>query len=190
MGDAQAADPLPDPEPGWDHYRVFGLARSAVIDPEELTARLVALSRRLHPDRASDPGAKSRAILQVAKVNEAYAVLADPVRRRDYLLGLLGGPRASEHKDVSDGFLEEMMDLRDELEEVLSSGDAGKIRAFGDRLRARRDAAEEPLEAEFGRLVAMVPDAAGRDELLRGMRERLNESAYFRSLLRDLAGER
>ena len=48
-----------------------------------------------------------------AALNEAYAVLRQPFRRADYLLGLLGGPSAADMKEMEPAFLEEMLDRLD-----------------------------------------------------------------------------
>lgn len=57
------------------HYDVLGLAPGADDDIIKAAYRVVV--KRLHPDRGGDPQ-------QMARVNEAYAVLSDPARRRDY----------------------------------------------------------------------------------------------------------
>ncbi len=58
------------------HYDVLGVASAA--DKERLREAYVALARRFHPDRVGGDAARMRA------VNEAWAVLRDPVRRAAY----------------------------------------------------------------------------------------------------------
>jgi len=48
--------------------------------PETIKAAYAALARRFHPDRNRQPGAAER----MQRINEAYAVLGVPYRRRNY----------------------------------------------------------------------------------------------------------
>src|SRR5262249_54773707 len=53
-----------------------------------------------------------------AALNDADATLKQPFRRAEYLLNLLGGPTAAEHKEMAPEFLEEMLELRMEIEHL------------------------------------------------------------------------
>lgn len=66
------------------HYDVLGVAPAD--DEVRLRQAYVALARRYHPDRAGGDAERMRA------VNEAWAVLSDPVRRAAYdvAIGLRG----------------------------------------------------------------------------------------------------
>jgi hypothetical protein len=56
-----------------DPYAALGVSSSATHD--EIRRAWLDLARRHHPDRGGDPGVMQR-------VNEAWAVVGDPVRRR------------------------------------------------------------------------------------------------------------
>lgn len=60
------------------HYDTLGLGREAT--PEEIKRAFRSLARRLHPDVAHDADSTSKFL----EVKEAYEVLSDPERRRDY----------------------------------------------------------------------------------------------------------
>jgi hypothetical protein len=63
-----------------DYYRILG-----VLDDAEdivIKAAYKALAQRYHPDKWS--GDKSEATHRMSDINEAYAVLADPVKRKEY----------------------------------------------------------------------------------------------------------
>ncbi|MCA9519148.1 MAG: DnaJ domain-containing protein [Myxococcales bacterium] len=69
-----------------DYYAILGVARDA--DDATIKAAFRKLAREHHPDRNRDAGAEDR----FKEVNEAYAVLSDPDKRRAYDLGdQLGG---------------------------------------------------------------------------------------------------
>src|SRR5262245_36646687 len=63
---------------GGDYYQVLQITPKATFDQVHKAYR--ALAMQYHPDRNSTPGAGSA----MAAINEAYAVLSDPSRRREY----------------------------------------------------------------------------------------------------------
>ncbi len=66
------------------HYDELGVAPTA--SPAEIRAAYVALARRHHPDRmgTSADDVRARAAARMARVNAAWTVLSDPVRRAAY----------------------------------------------------------------------------------------------------------
>jgi len=63
-----------------DYYAILGVSPSA----EDIVIRAAykALAQRYHPDRAGGP--QENMTLRMAEINEAYAVLSDPEKRREY----------------------------------------------------------------------------------------------------------
>jgi DnaJ-class molecular chaperone len=62
-----------------DYYRVLGVDRK--VGPKEIKQAYRTLALRYHPDRnENSPEAAAR----MKEINEAYAVLADPEKRREY----------------------------------------------------------------------------------------------------------
>lgn len=158
------------------------------LDSEELERHLLENSRTLHPDHVgSEPAARYRAILAMAALNEAYGVLKDPWRRAEYLLELLGGPRAADDKQVPDGFLEEMMELRMSADEARLEGPGGPLSELLESLEQRLAEQEKALPARFAG-VEREGDEAARQRGLRTLRLGLNMAAYLRGLRRDLHG--
>jgi curved DNA-binding protein CbpA len=64
-----------------DHYQTLQVSRHA--EPEVIDRAWRALAKKYHPDTAS-PAEREKATRRLQRVNEAYAVLSDPVRRRAY----------------------------------------------------------------------------------------------------------
>lgn len=66
-----------------NHYELLGVDRHA--SPDIIKAAYRVQAKKYHPDlTANDP----RSQLQMQRVNEAYAVLSDPQKRRNYDLSL------------------------------------------------------------------------------------------------------
>jgi DnaJ-domain-containing protein 1 len=129
-----------------------------------------------HPDLGGEDGAQDSAAL-----NDARATLADPERRANALLALLGGPTKEEDNALPDGFLMDMMEVREELEAAHASSDAGetaRLGAWADEQRADYIARVSGL---FGQLGA----TPSRDEL-GAIRRQLNAWRYIERMLEQI----
>lgn len=85
-----------------NHYEVLGVSPSASV--EDIRTAFRSLARRYHPDLADDVSSSQR----MADINEAWTVLSDPAKRRDFDLSLRAEepisasrpPEARDHSDV------------------------------------------------------------------------------------------
>src|SRR3954453_20291497 len=118
------------------HFERLGLPRRFLLDAAAVERNYPAGSREVHPDfTGNDP----ESLRESAALNEAYATLRDPFRRAEYLLTIEGGPSANDVRQMPAEFLEEMLDLRMQIEEVKQ--DQGPVRfAMEADLARRRDA--------------------------------------------------
>jgi molecular chaperone HscB len=175
------------------HFERLGLPRRFLLTPGEIEDNYLARSRELHPDRHQlGTTAEQRASLELsAGLNEAYTTLRDPFRRAEYLLGLEGGPSAAQFKEMSPAFLEEMLELRMEIEERRDAGDASSPgRAAMERqLVERRQGLLSEISEQLGRLETLPPERAERIPLLVQVRQLLNAAKYVQGLLRDLRAD-
>jgi len=164
------------------HFDLLNLPRGFPLDPAAIEAAYLARSRELHPDyHQQSSSAEQRMSIELsAALNEAYAVLRDPFRRADYLLQLAGGPSAADHKDMPADFLEEMLELRMEIEELREAGaaDSPGRQAMEARLTRRRDG-----------LVQEIAKVFERNDNLLAVRKLLNSAKYIQGLLRDLRAD-
>jgi molecular chaperone HscB len=129
-----------------DHFATLGAARRYDLDAAELERRYKELTRKLHPDRfaKADPRARRYSLERATRVNDAYKVLRDPVRRAEYLLKLGGIDVADEQKGaegVDPAFLMEMMEQREALADARADGQVARLTALASAMRERRDAA-------------------------------------------------
>ena len=109
-----------------NHFELFGLPQTYQIDLEALAARYLDLQRVVHPDRYAGAGDRERRLSMqgATRVNEAFQVLKDPVRRARYLLALHGVDTEAGRQTTHDAaFLMEQLELREELEAARSRAD-------------------------------------------------------------------
>jgi molecular chaperone HscB len=175
------------------HFERLGLPRRFGLDAAEVERNYLARGRELHPDyHQLAPAAEQRASLeQTAALNEAYATLRQPFRRAEYLLGLEGGPSAAEHREMTPAFLEEMLELRMEIEELRETGDADSPAraAMSRQLAERSGRLRDELATTFGDLETVPQADPGRKTLLVRVRQLLNSAKYVEGLLRDLRAD-
>jgi hypothetical protein len=67
---------------GEDFYRILGVSPAASAD--EIKSAYRELVKKYHPDLFSMSGEKSRANEKLQRINDAYAVIGDSARRREY----------------------------------------------------------------------------------------------------------
>jgi molecular chaperone HscB len=131
------------------------------------------IQSRVHPDRFAHAGdAERRASLQwTTRVNEAFQVLKNPVKRAKHLLELHGVDVAFEtNTAMPQDFLMQQMELRESLEE------AKDARAL-DALRSDLVESKRALEQSIAEAIDVKKDYAGAAGLVRKLQflDRLDE---------------
>jgi len=109
-----------------NYFDLFGLPAQFPIDTSDLASRYRELQRKFHPDKfANAPGSEKRMASQMAaQINAAYQSLKSPLERGRYLLKLSGIDLDDEKDTQMDtAFLMEQMELREDFESALHSGD-------------------------------------------------------------------
>ncbi len=182
----------PQPSTTETHFERLGLARRFPVDLAELERNYLARSRETHPDFQEQTVPAQRVSMErSAALNNAYATLKQPFRRAEYLLAVLGGPSAADHKEISPGFLEEMLDLRMEIEDLRETRDPDSPPwlAMEQRLVRRYEALLDELARRFGQYEELTAESAGRQGVLVQIRQVLNAAKYIQGLLRDLRAD-
>lgn len=140
--------------PGATLFDVFDLSPGYDVDIPTLERQFRELSLRLHPDRFAQADARERrlSLEQSTALNEAYKTLKDPSRRAFYLLKLHGvdldREDAGAQRNMPVEFLEEVMELREELEGAMHSKDLTRAQAMAVDVTARqREALHEAASA-------------------------------------------
>lgn len=174
-----------------DYFTAFELSRRFEVDRAALEKRFYAISRTLHPDRfASEALAGASAsedrrvsLERMSFVNQAYATLKDPAKRREYLLSLEG---VIAPKQVPVDLAEAWFELQDEVMDGPGSA-AALVEKFESRLA-------ESKESTLGRIAALEKEYDAAKDRNETGREALQKVAsetqllgYFASLERDVA---
>lgn len=110
--------PITNPAtPPADPFGALGLEPKFTLTSAEIERAYLARAGSLHPDRASGDAAAA------STLNLARQTLKDPMARAEALLARLGGPAPSQDKSLPEGFLAEILDVREQLESALASAD-------------------------------------------------------------------
>jgi len=155
--------------PGTTLFDVLGLPRGVDVDRAELERAYRERSLRLHPDRAGkeDPRERRLSLERTALLNEAYKTLRAPEPRAFYLLKLHGLDLQKEEAraiTVPPKVLEEVLDLREQLDSARASGDDELVNSLSDRVRVQSAATLSTAQSALRRLERAPADAAAREE--------------------------
>jgi molecular chaperone HscB len=177
---------------GPTYFELLGLPPRFALDAADLERRYLERSRAIHPDfHQTASGSQQRVSMEMsAALNDAYRTLSRPLLRAEYLLAIEGGPSASERKEMTPAFLEEMLDLRMEIEELRGQrrDSAGTV-AMEQQLGKRLDGMIDQVGRLFGRLENLPRGAAERAGALLQVRQQLNCAKYIQGLIRDLRAD-
>ncbi|MDX9910910.1 MAG: DnaJ domain-containing protein [Phycisphaerales bacterium] len=169
-----------------DAFDRLGIAPQFWVDQSRVQAAYLAAVARVHPDLArGDPDAAARS----AELNDALATLMDDERRARAIIHRFWGTEALAGRELPDGFLVDIMGIREEAESDLASGGGAAL----VRWRERAGAMRAERMGEVGRLIDELTEArtAGEAspreaELLREVREQLNAWRYVERMLEQI----
>lgn len=173
-----------------DAFDELGLPARFDLTAAQVRSAYLARAAAVHPDHAQGagtglPGEQDGAS---ARLNHARAVLSDPEQRGEALLARLGGPAKEADRSLPDGFLIEMMEVREQLDASVSAGDSSGVSrwvAWADERRAEH-------MARVGELFASVsgPAAGGAEPkdrtVLTRVRKELNAWRYIERMIEQI----
>jgi tetratricopeptide (TPR) repeat protein len=156
---------VPMLDQGVDYFTLFGLQVGA--PPDAVRSTYFMLARKLHPDRLAAIGIEDedrQAQRLMACINEAFAVLNDPVRRAEYLAVLERGGEAAVRAE--DQKADEMAMRVMRAEEEFRQGEMALRREqIALSVTHFQMAVElQPNEAEYQALLAWAQFAAAQDK--------------------------
>ncbi|MCC6908263.1 MAG: DnaJ domain-containing protein [Phycisphaerales bacterium] len=165
----------------FDPFAVLGLERTYDVDRARVQRAYLTEAAKWHPDRFADPVERRQAEQRSAEVNGARDILEDDEQRAEALLALLGGPGKGDDKSLPDGFLMDILDVRQQLEQAMEAGDAQarrEVEQWADAQRAEH-------HRRVGELFGQAEQADG-DSPLRAIRHELNAWRYIERLIEQI----
>ena len=167
-----------------DPFDVLGLAARFDVTPAEVRRAYLVRVAVAHPDRGDGGGEEG---VDASALNAALVVLNDPEQRAAALLARLGGASKEADRSLPAGFLQEMMQLREGIDEAASAGDTAAVGRAIEVTRARR----EGHVAEVGRLFKSIEEGGGSSEaaLLKAVRGEMNAWRYVERLIDQIGGQ-
>jgi len=174
-----------------DCFAALGLPRKLTVDPAQLVETYHRLGRQVHPDRfATQPVKVREASSRVtAMLTRAYRTLRDPVARGGYWLELNGHKLAANNQQVPAELAELVFDTQEDLTELRQSPGApdvvAKLRDTEASVRGQLELLRVELTRNFAAFDLM--NGASPDQLFDELKSNLAQTAYLRTLLRDLA---
>lgn len=124
-------------------FDIFGLPERFALDAARLKAAHQQAILKVHPDRFADRSPAERRVAEQwsARINEAFALLSDPVRRAGWLCEKAGHPlKAETDTRMPADFLMAQIEYREALENAAKPEDVDAVLEDA-RSRADREAA-------------------------------------------------
>lgn len=166
----------------WDPFAVLDLPRTFDLDRTRIERAYLERASALHPDVPGmppadddDPGSAA------AELNRARQDLSDPETRANVLLALLGGPSKEQDRSLPDGFLMEMMEVREQMEAAQTARDTAALEKWGAWAEDQRRGHVAAVGDLFRQAESQGPAPA--PSLLKAIRTRLNAWRYIERML-------
>ncbi len=170
MSDAASDDP----------FALLDLPRRFDLEDHRIEQAYLTRAAALHPDRFNDPLQQADAVRQSARINDARRTLLDQESRAGALLRLFAGEQHGASDALPDGFLMEILDVREEME--ADFGDADRRQHWEDWARAER---RQYLD-RIGRLFSHAREGALPAEAAQAIRCELNALRYIERMIEQL----
>lgn len=170
-------------EKAHDPFALLALPLRFDLPDSAIESAFLARLGGVHPDLAGED-----ASLDAAALTHARATLADPEKRALALLQLLGGAPLSDEKALPPGFLMEMLELRERVQEQIEASPAARDRwtAFAAERREAHIARVAQLFSPITGAKSPTGDSLRDPAALRAIRVELNAWRYTERLIEQL----
>ncbi len=183
--------PMPDPRPEsrskplTDPFALLELEARFPLEAAAIERAYLARVAACHPDLAgSDPASAARAARLAAALNDARAVLLEPESLARALLARLGWDGENGGgKDLPEGFLMEMMEMRMAVEEAVAGGKSEEMARWREWAREQRRSYIERVGGLFAGLDS-PPDRSA----LEAINRECNAWRYIERMLEQIPG--
>ena len=165
-----------------NYFELLSLEQAFKIDLINLEASYLVASKKYNPDFSNSAIFDANALKLSAMVNQAYSTLKDPFQRAEYLLKLKDGKNSEEIRTVPPDILEEVMDIRFELESQAKTIET--LELLKKKLTSRLNYFEDRLLILFEHLKCSMHE--DKEKILLDIRLCLNSSRYFVNILSEI----
>ena len=159
-----------------NHFERLQLPCDFKLDEALLEKNYLKFSALLHPDRhvSKGPREQMKAVALSAALNESARVLRSDVERAELVFVQAGGASADADKSLPNGFLLEMLEVREELEDAVKAEDNDALQRIYDQTNSQR-------QQLIGWLTTALADL--KPESFPQVRVRLNTFRYLDNVL-------
>lgn len=166
-----------------NYFEIFNLPYTYDLELEALEQQYQQLAMELHPDFYINATKADKRQSQESStlLNQAYTVLKFPLTRANYLMTLLTPGKPFDQNRLPAGFLEEIFESQETLEELLKDNTkVSEVENFQKDLQHRLEQLQIKINQGFAQI---EQGAADRDSLLEEIQLHLNVGRYFQRLL-------
>ncbi len=189
---ASATNKGESPEAGGkDPFALLGLERRFDLSPAQVQRAYLQHVARLHPDingtdEASEDAELAGPAPTPARLHEAKALLEHDESRANVLLLLLDGATKEQDKSLPESFLMEIMEVREQVESALATGDAVAREHWRGWALEQRAVYVLRLTPQFAALSREVLGTVQHTVLAKQARRELNAWRYVERLIEQL----
>ena len=164
-----------------DHFEVMGLPHCFEIDSEELENLYQRLTLGMHPDFFGVASEEQKRLSEKSSVmlNSAYSTLCEPASRARYLLSLFAKGNSLQTDELPEGFLKDMFNFQESLDQMLESGDQSNLCKMNEDLLNRYNY----IESNYAALFKKLETSPENTRILQQLQTQLNTERYLRRLL-------
>lgn len=138
----------------YDYFGYFDLPCEFDVDREALEKKYLSLVQKFHPDNVAGMTdfERKEALLSMSRINDAYGVLTDPVKRGNYMLKE-NGIDALDEKGTSfpPDFLMQQFEWRERLEEIANPLDEDALDDLASEVAVEKKKALADFSESFGK---------------------------------------
>lgn len=170
-------------------FERLGVPITFALEPGVIQRAFLARAAAAHPDAGGDDVDEAGDAQGMAELNAARAALADPERRANLVVEALGGPSAAEDKSLPEGYLMDVMDLRQQIEADLTRTAGSRLDAgtgWQELARARRREHERAVGRELDEAARQPEGSQARRAALAAARRELNAWRYTERVMERL----
>ncbi|PCJ18080.1 MAG: Fe-S protein assembly co-chaperone HscB [Candidatus Cloacimonadota bacterium] len=170
-----------------DKFETLGLKKEYQIDKEDFEDRYLTLSKVTHPDRYQNltEDQKTKVLNLSAQINGSYFSLKNDLTRAQLVLDhLISGGLVLNKKLLPDGFLFEILEIREEMDEP--SIDDDRLEEIESEVEVLRKNTHKEIEAIFQDLTKQnILDI----KHVQAVQTKLNTISYYDRILEQIEGK-